>query len=93
LDFVVVLKAANGWAAYLFDDELISAKDNEGEYILKIKNNGGSVAGLSHMSIYARDYFIPDKPDTPGGVPEPGVLFLMGAGLLGLGMTRRRKSA
>jgi hypothetical protein len=25
--------------------------------------------------------------------PEPGVLFLMGAGLLGLGMARRRKSA
>jgi hypothetical protein len=28
-----------------------------------------------------------------GDLPEPGVLFLMGAGLLGLGMARRRKSA
>ncbi len=26
-------------------------------------------------------------------IPEPGMLFLMGAGLLGLGMARRRKSA
>lgn len=26
-------------------------------------------------------------------IPEPGVLFLMGAGLLGLGLARRRKSA
>jgi hypothetical protein len=44
---------------------------------------------LSHLSWY----------DTGGGgdddevVPEPGVLFLMGAGLLGLGMSRRRKCA
>jgi len=29
----------------------------------------------------------------PADVPEPGVLFLMGAGLLGLGMARRRKYA
>jgi hypothetical protein len=29
----------------------------------------------------------------PFQVPEPGALFLMGAGLLGLGMARRRKSA
>jgi hypothetical protein len=35
----------------------------------------------------------PDDPDTPTSVPEPGMLFLLGAGLLGLGMARRRKSA
>jgi len=29
----------------------------------------------------------------PEEIPEPGVLFLMGAGLLGLGMARRRKPA
>ena len=42
----------------------------------------------SHISLYT----------TQGGggddeIPEPGVLFLMGAGLLGLGMARRRKAA
>jgi len=45
-------------------------------------------ADLSHLSWY----------DTGGGtppfqIPEPGALFLMGAGLLGLGLARRRKSA
>jgi hypothetical protein len=34
----------------------------------------------------------PDCRETPDSVPEPGVLFLIGAGLLGLGMMRRRVS-
>lgn len=35
----------------------------------------------------------PDTPDNPGSIPEPASLLLMGAGLIGFGLARRRKSA
>jgi len=39
------------------------------------------------------DYVVDDGGSPPLQIPEPGALFLMGAGLLGLGMARRRKPA
>lgn len=36
---------------------------------------------------------VPDGTTPPDTIPEPGVVLLMGAGLLGLGLARRRKSA
>ena len=47
---------------------------------------------LSHISWYDTGSTDDDTTDDDV-VPEPGVLFLMGAGLLGLGMARRRKAA
>ncbi len=44
----------------------------------------------SHISVYYRNG---GGGTPPSGVPEPGVLFLLGAGLMGLGLARRRKSA
>jgi uncharacterized protein involved in exopolysaccharide biosynthesis len=50
-----------------------------------------TVNDFSHASGLLR---VTDGPDIPPEeIPEPGLLFLMGAGLLGLGMARRRKSA
>lgn len=52
--------------------------------------SGSGSRDISHISIY---YRTGDGGGDDDVIPEPGVLFLMGAGLLGLGMARRRKSA
>jgi hypothetical protein len=87
MDLVFALKASDSYAAYLFDNFSVDGND-AGTYHIAFNNNGGRVAGFGHMSLYGRF--------TGGGrrdreLPEPGVLFLMGAGLLGLGLARRRK--
>lgn len=47
-----------------------------------------TVKDVSHVSVYYREGAL-----TPASIPEPGVLILMGAGLLGLGYARSRNSA
>lgn len=48
--------------------------------------------GLSHVNLYGI-LKSGGGDDPPQDVSEPGVLFLLGAGLLGLGWARRRKAA
>ncbi|MEW5757838.1 MAG: PEP-CTERM sorting domain-containing protein [Pseudomonadota bacterium] len=57
--------------------------DAEGEYIFKIcgKVDGGVVA-CEDDHIVVRGT----------GVPEPGIVFLMGLGLVGMGLARRAKA-
>ena len=52
---------------------------------------GTSDDGWSHFSVYTSSTDIPSTPFTP--VPEPGILSLLGLGLLGLGLSRRRMKA
>lgn len=47
-----------------------------------------TVKDTSHISVYYREGGSP-----PSQIPEPGMLLLVGAGLMGLGLARRRKSA
>jgi len=47
-------------------------------------NRNGNTQGLSHMEIWARD------PDATQNIPEPASLALLGLGLAGLGLSRRK---
>lgn len=90
MDLVFALKAANSYSAYFFDGVLIDGSD-AGTYHVSWTNKNGAFHALSHMSLYGRadaDGRVP-----PSQIPEPGVLLLLGAGLMGLGLARRRKSA
>lgn len=87
--FFVVTKASKtpGWAAYFFDD--VPNIDNlNGTFSIPwTANNNDSADGpadLSHLSLYAK---------TAVSVPEPGTLGLLGLGLVGFTLARRKNRA
>ena len=86
MDFVGVLKASNGFAAYYFDDALVGG-GNSGSWTIAFTNRGGQIPDLSHLSLYTR-------VDATGGIPpipeaETYAMMLVGLGLVGF-MARRR---
>lgn len=88
MDLVFTLKAANSYSAYFFDGVLVDGSD-AGTYHVSWTNNNGAFHELSHMSLYGRA----DGRVPPSQIPEPASLLLLGAGLIGLSLVRRRKSA
>ncbi|MEH6557359.1 MAG: PEP-CTERM sorting domain-containing protein [Oceanicoccus sp.] len=74
----ITIKAANSFALFDVQGSNSGTWNTEG-----ILNNGGSQPGVSHISFW-----------TVGGttnVPEPGTFVLLSMGMLGLGLSRRKK--
>lgn len=94
MDFLVYMHGGNNGAYYFFDDREISAY-NAGTFQITFKNGGGNFPGLSGLSLLVRDLRdIPTtQPPAEVDIPEPASMLLFGAGLLGLGLSRRRKLA
>lgn len=91
------VKSSIGWAVYDFDFNAIN-EDYEGAFDLSkpytlagtwtmnydFFNKKGKGQDISHISVWARD------PIPTNEVPLPGTIFLMGVGLLALGVSHKR---
>lgn len=90
MDFVGLLKASNGFAAYYFDDVVVSA-GNAGTWTIAFVNHGGQPPDLSHLSLYTR---VDDGGGIPAAIPEAQTyaMMLAGLGLVGF-MARRARMA
>lgn len=89
LDIAAGFKAGSGnsgagIAYFLFDDFLLTDDPyaSSGTFSLTVGK------GLSHESLLVR--YEEDGGTPPLNIPEPGMLFLLGAGLVGLGLARRK---
>jgi hypothetical protein len=84
VDMLVVLKAGNQWASYLFNGQTFAlAGSNPGTFAISFLNNGGRIPALSGMSLFLRQ--------AATQVPEPATLTLLGLGLLAFSFHQRRK--
>lgn len=86
MDLVVVLSTGTSFASYLFDNRVFQM-DGSGAGAFALAFN--TTAPLMSFAVYQTD--LRALPVTGQSVPEPGMLLLVGVGLIGLGATRLRK--
>lgn len=94
--FVVVLKAANFYAAYLFEGLTgVTGGTYDVSGVTTKVNRNGSIraghAGLSHLSFYEGFTAFTGGGTNIITVAEPAALGLFGLGLVGLGFAGRRR--
>ena len=84
--FVITLKSANNWSAYYFNSTILGVEEIDFTTAGTTEPARGGPKELSH----SRLFFGPDGGRDPEEIPEPGTYALMGAGLLGLALLRKR---